>query len=217
MDGEKQAWAFKEYIIHLFHYCLIAICITFCVFSSYLLLSSSTFAMLGHACVHPHCLLSPATSQLSSESLACSLMKQKQLLADSCSQTRACNMDKTRSLLHWTCALVIRGRDKRSLSLSLSCCREREDRLWKWKRGFFSPPPTQAAELRGAPSLRGSLIFESQNTCCCLPLDRQEAGGCWAEVGWGWRWWGTAVTQPRLWGVTASGRYRGVSRLRRPL
>lgn len=113
------------------------------------------------------------------------LNETKQLLADSCSQTRACNMDKTRSLLHWTCALVIRGRDKRSLSLSLSCCREREDRLWKWKRGFFSPPPTQAAELRGAPSLRGSLIFESQNTCCCLPLDRQEAGGYWAEVGWG--------------------------------
>lgn len=142
--------------------------------------------MLGHACVHPHSLLSPATSQLSSESLACSLMKQ-----NSSSQTAAARRERVTWIRHARCytepVLLSSGGGISALSLSLSLLlqRKREDRLWKWKRGFFSPPPTQAAELRGAPSLRGSLIFESQNTCCCLPLDRQEAGGYWAEVGWG--------------------------------
>lgn len=54
-------------------------------------------------------------------------------------------------------------------------CRERTDSE-NGSVDFLSSSSssTQAAELRGAPSLSGSLIFESQNTCC-LPSDRRGA------------------------------------------
>lgn len=110
--------------------------------------------------------------------------------------TWACNVDKTHTPVLNRCAC---GPGGGGINAVFSC-RERTDSE-NGSVDFLSSSSssTQAAELRGAPSLSGSLIFESQNTCC-LPSDRRGVrekrrgvcggGGCAAVKpprGWVWQ------------------------------